>query len=135
MSGVIVDTDVVSFGFRGDSRFADYERHLDGKIALISFMTFAELLRGSLHSNWGERRRSSLISYVKQHYAVAYVTQDTCFHWAALHDQASKKGRVLATPDGWIAATAASLGVPLVTNNARDFGYLDGIAVITEARL
>jgi tRNA(fMet)-specific endonuclease VapC len=44
MNGVvIVDTDVVSFLFKGDTRAQAYREHLRGKTLAISFMTVAEL--------------------------------------------------------------------------------------------
>ena len=44
----VVDTDVVSFFFKGDTRAALYRPHLVGQFLLISFMTVAELDRWSL---------------------------------------------------------------------------------------
>jgi tRNA(fMet)-specific endonuclease VapC len=40
---VIVDTDVVSYLFKGDTRAEAYRQHLRGKTLAISFMTVAEL--------------------------------------------------------------------------------------------
>jgi hypothetical protein len=42
---VIVDTDVVSFIFKGDTRGALYRPHLDGQITVIAAQTRAELER------------------------------------------------------------------------------------------
>lgn len=43
MPVVIVDTDVVSYLFKGDTRGDLYEPHLVGALTAISFMTLAEL--------------------------------------------------------------------------------------------
>ena len=40
---VVVDTDVVSFLFRNDTRAARYRPYLTGRVLTISFMTLAEL--------------------------------------------------------------------------------------------
>lgn len=40
---VVVDTDVVSYIVKGDTRGALYQSHLANRIASISFMTHAEL--------------------------------------------------------------------------------------------
>ena len=53
MTTVVVDTDVLSFAIKGDTRAAAYHNHLVGKVAAISFMTVAELDRWSLARNWG----------------------------------------------------------------------------------
>ena len=52
MKPVVVDTDVVSFLFKNDSRAQSYLRHLYDRQWLISFMTEAELEQGALLSNW-----------------------------------------------------------------------------------
>jgi hypothetical protein len=44
----VVDTDVVSFAFKGDSRADLYGPHLTNRLLVISFMTLAELERWSL---------------------------------------------------------------------------------------
>jgi predicted nucleic acid-binding protein len=53
---VIVDTDVVSFLLKKDSRAALYRPHLEGLPKIISFMTLAELRRWEFQNNWGARR-------------------------------------------------------------------------------
>ncbi|HEY9774843.1 MAG TPA: hypothetical protein V6C81_13860 [Planktothrix sp.] len=42
---VVVDTDVISFVFKGHSHAARYAPELDGKQIVVSFMTVAELKR------------------------------------------------------------------------------------------
>ena len=42
---VVVDTDVVSFLYKRDTRAALYRPHLDGQLPIISFMTLAELMK------------------------------------------------------------------------------------------
>ncbi len=48
---LIVDTDVVSFTFKKDSRSVLYESHLAGNFLIISFMTLAELKLWTLKNN------------------------------------------------------------------------------------
>jgi len=42
---LVVDTDVVSFFFKGDTRSALYRPHLDGRLLVISFMTVRKRYR------------------------------------------------------------------------------------------
>ena len=42
---IVVDTDVISFVFKGHSLAAAYASDLDGKQLVVSFMTVAELKR------------------------------------------------------------------------------------------
>ncbi len=43
MAAIVVDTDIVSYQFKGDSRASLYRPHLAGKQWCLSFMTQAEL--------------------------------------------------------------------------------------------
>jgi len=52
MPVVIVDTDVVSYLFKEDTRGGLYEPHLAGVLASISFMTLAELEHWTITRNW-----------------------------------------------------------------------------------
>ena len=60
MAVVVVDTDVVSYLFKSDSRALAYEEHLAGNERLVSFMTLAELDRWSLARHWGSPRKLKL---------------------------------------------------------------------------
>jgi len=48
MKPIVLDTDVVSFLFKGDSRAPMYLSHLQNRQWLISFMTEAELEQWAL---------------------------------------------------------------------------------------
>jgi tRNA(fMet)-specific endonuclease VapC len=60
IAAAVVDTDVVSYLFRGDTRAELYRPHLTDRLLIISFMTLAELRRWALKYNWGRRRREAL---------------------------------------------------------------------------
>jgi len=55
MRSLLIDTDVVSFLFKRDTRAELYRAHLDDALQLISFMTLAEL-RSGLCGVTGERK-------------------------------------------------------------------------------
>lgn len=44
-----------------------------------------------------------------------------------------RKSQPIGIQDCWIAATALSYGLELVTHNPRDFANIPGLAIITEA--
>ncbi len=56
MSPVVIDTDVVSFLFKNDSRSQFYLPHLKDRQWLISFMTEAEPEQWALLSTWNSQR-------------------------------------------------------------------------------
>ncbi|MEO8165673.1 MAG: PIN domain-containing protein [Betaproteobacteria bacterium] len=133
MNAVVVDTDVVSYAFRGAAEYEPYEQDLVGKVAFISFMTWAELMRGALARTWGEARRNKLAAFIKSNYAVINSNEAISRAWGELSEEAKSKGRVIQTADAWIAATAVAAGVPLLSNNRTDFDYLDTLQLVCHA--
>lgn len=121
---VLVDTDVVSYALRGDSRSELYRPYLQGRDLLVSFITVAELHRGALVRAWGPDRRRRLEHYLTRFGLVGF-DRTLCLVWATM--------MAAAANDSWIAATALYAGIPLVTNNQRHFAGIDGLQVISEA--
>ena len=39
MPGVVIDTDVLSYQFKGDTRARAYDQHLAGQLRIMSFMS------------------------------------------------------------------------------------------------
>ena len=130
MNAAVVDTDVVSMLFKGDSRAQAYRPHLTGRLLGISFMTLAELERWTLERNWGEFRRAELARYLTQ-FAVLPASRELCALWARVSFEARKKGRPIQTADAWVAAAALHYQVPLITNNSSDYGMVDGLEIVT----
>lgn len=128
---LVIDTDVLSFIFRSDSRAALYTPHLFGQVLTISFQTRAEILRGAISANWGEQRRQQLDLWLRK-YAVVHSSDALCLRWAEALATARRAGRPIATADAWIAATALLLDVLLVTHNGKDYAGVAGLTVISE---
>lgn len=128
---VVVDTDVVSFIFKGDTRGVLYRPHLNGQLAIIAAQTRAELELWTLLRKWGERRRAALRTYLKS-FVFAEADETICLRWAEVQENAQRKGRPVSCADAWIAATALAYVAPLVTHNPNDFSNVLGLTVITE---
>ena len=133
VSMLIVDTDVVSFIFKGDTRGALYDTHLAGKLAYISFQTAAELEQWAIARNWGARKHADLLEFLDQRFAVIESSPQLCRQWAEVREQVRQAGQFIQPADAWIAATAALYGVPLVTHNQADFVAVAGLTIITES--
>jgi predicted nucleic acid-binding protein len=131
MPSVVVDMDVVSFAFKGDTRAALYDPHLMGKLLVLSFMTVAELDLWALERRWGRRRQQRMEDNLRR-FAIYPYNRVLCQKWAEVTREADRKGRSIQTADAWIAATALVAGVPLVTHNAADFRGVAGLTIITE---
>ena len=129
---VLVDTDVISFTFKRDSRSLLYESHLQGNFLIISFMTSAELKLWMIKNNWGEKRKSNFAEFLKN-YLVIYPEEKLCEVWAQVKSDAYKYGNPIETADAWVAAVALLFDVPLVTNNRRHFENVRNLKIISEA--
>jgi tRNA(fMet)-specific endonuclease VapC len=53
MTAVVIDTDVLSFRFKKDSRARLYRKHLVGRDWVLSYMTLAELDQWAIAHHWG----------------------------------------------------------------------------------
>jgi tRNA(fMet)-specific endonuclease VapC len=130
VNAAIVDTDVVSMLFKGDTRAVDYRRHITGRLLGISFMTLAELQRWALERGWGASKKMELAQHLT-HYTVLPVSRELCLQWAAVTYDAKRKGRPIQTADAWIAASAFYYQVPLITNNHSDYSAVDGLTLLS----
>ena len=129
---VVVDTDVVSFVFKQDTRAQLYLPHLANQLLVVSFMTTAELDRWALQSNWGAARQTLMEEHLRG-FVVHPVNRALCRKWAEVSDTARRNGRSIQTADAWIAATALLHGIPLITHNAADYAGVTGLVIISHS--
>lgn len=131
MTTLIVDTDVVSFLLKGDTRAQLYRPHLQGKTLALSFMTVAELYQWAYVRNWGDRKLTRLEEQLHR-YVIVPFDNELCKQWASISVQRQRIGRPMSVQDAWIAATALRHNCPLVTHNSDDFSDITGLEVISE---
>jgi tRNA(fMet)-specific endonuclease VapC len=127
---LVVDTDVVSYLFKQDTRADLYKPHLQGHLLVISPMTRAELEDWALEHTWGQRRRDEMRVHLKQ-FILAPFDEDLCVKWAEATDSARRRGRPINSSDAWVAAVALHYDVPLVTHNGSDYIGVADLKIIT----
>jgi len=125
----VVDTDVLSYIVRGDTRAVPYRQTLIGRRAFISFMTVAELDRWTIQRRWGPTRAAQLAAYLV-HFVLVLPDRALCRTWAEVMDGARQHGRPIATADAWIAATAVALDLPLLTHNTADYAGVSALRLL-----
>jgi tRNA(fMet)-specific endonuclease VapC len=131
MPALVIDTDVVSFLLKDDTRARLYRPHLEGKTLALSFVTVAELHQWAYVRNWGERRLVRLEEQLHR-YVIVPFDNELCKQWARICVQQRRLGQPISVQDAWIAATALRHRCPLVTHNRDDFAGIAGLAVISE---
>ena len=132
MASVAVDTDLVAFVLRRDSRRVLYRPHLNGRTLVVSFMTLAELEHWAAKHQRGAARRTELEYYLRR-CVVKHSTAALCRRWAAVMTATEQAGRPMTGADAWQAATALHYDVALVTHNRRHYLGVPGLTVISEA--
>ena len=131
MDIVLLDTNIVSFLLKSDSRAASYEPYLQGQQLAISFMTVAELFQWAAVRNWGANRVHQLEQTLLETYTVLAFDINTCRLWGIVRAKCRSTGRPISPQDAWIAATALQHKFPLVTHNPADFEIIEDLELIT----
>jgi predicted nucleic acid-binding protein len=126
-----VDTNIISYIFRKDTRASLYEPHLIGRLKIIAAQTFAELELIPLLNSWSERRHQKLRELL-QDYVIIEADKKICLFWAKIQFEAKRNGTPVSVGDAWIAATALAYSIPLVTHNYNDFKNISDLQIITE---
>jgi predicted nucleic acid-binding protein len=125
---VIIDTNVLSYGFKGGPPAFIYARLLADYECQISFMTLEELRWGVEKARWSQRRRLEIELMVNK-FPVVQPTDRMATLCAKLRAERHHAGRPIETADAWIAATAIALDVPLATHDA-NFKGTPGLKLI-----
>ena len=126
----VVDTGV--FGARltprGRPLAEAYRPLLEGRPALISFITAAELRYGASLAGWGPGRLTRLDSELARADTV-WPGPDLTGAYVAVRTWCARSGHGLGAKDHeadrWVAASAIWLGIPLVTHDAIFTGVKD----------
>ena len=128
MTIVLLDTNVVSYLFKGDTRATAYAPLLQGQRLAISFMTVAELFEWATTRKW-RRTRLTRLEQTLATYVIIPVDVELCRQWGTIRAQQQAAGRTIAPQDAWIAATAIRHRLPLVTHNPSDFQSIANLDV------
>ena len=129
-SRIVVDTDVVSYIFKKDTRAEFFAPFLKLKSLAVSFMTVAELYYGAYKANWGTKSLTQLENHLKNYVVLPY-DYLVCQEWARVRVQRESKGLSMSESDLWIAACALRHDSGLATNNGSHFRDIDNLVVIS----
>ncbi|HQR08081.1 MAG TPA: PIN domain-containing protein [Gemmatales bacterium] len=128
MNMQLLDTNIVSFFFKEDQLEALYFPLIVGRDAVVSFQTVAEMKEGSIAAGWSRAKQLRLEHFLDE-YPVIHTDDNMCNWWGWV--RAIRKAQPISATDAWIAATALSYDIELVTHNPKDFRGIPGLRVLT----
>lgn len=130
MATRLLDTNIVSYLFKGHSLAAKYRPHLAGYTMAVCFMTEAELYEGAFRARWAPRRLARLESLLSTFLYIPS-SPDLSRRWGQLRTE--RQAQPIGAADAWIAAAALLHSCELVTHNPADFAGIVGLTIISEA--
>jgi tRNA(fMet)-specific endonuclease VapC len=93
----------------------------------MSFITFAELLKGAERSNRQTEVLRQLDQLTQQIPVNNTVSRTLCSHYASQFTRLKEAGTPIGANDLWIACHALAQNCTLVTNNTREFDRIAGL--------
>lgn len=102
----------------------------DDDTLAMSFITWAELLRGA---EGGQRREATLqqLQAVVRQVPVLYpLGPSICEHYAIQATALKRRARPIGANDLWIACHALAIGATLVSHNVSEFSRVEGLKLV-----
>ncbi len=133
---LVVDTNIIVSLLSNNAEEVEqaerYRPHLEGKSLAISFQTEAELWVQHSVQGWADEPLRRMIGrfHIVQHSPELHACYIRIRTEAFRRNSANKEPRT-GPADGWVAAAAMQLGVPLVTHDYR-LSHAPLIHVVTE---
>jgi len=95
----------------------------------ISSITLAELRFGVAKSMYREKNDKALDEFIIPMEVVPF-DEEAARIYGSIRASLEKKGKLIGAMDMLIAAQAISLGIPLVTNNTREFSRIPALNMV-----
>ncbi len=130
MPTALLDTDVLSFFAKADTRATLYAPALAGQQLCVCFQTVAELRLWGLVRRWGPARQAALDALLS-HIVVLRYDAVMAQHWAEITAHRRRLGRPIECGDAWIAASALRHDIPLFSHNVADYGDIPKLTVVS----
>ena len=129
MTESLVDTDILSFYFKGDSKvvdkFNDYLKEFD--VINVSIITYYEIL-GGLRFKKAERQIKEFEEFVSNN-TIIHISEQSAKLSGDIYADLRQKGITIGTSDILIAGIATENELTLVTNNERHYESIRGLKI------
>ena len=125
----IIDTDIISFYFKGDLNvrvaFSDYIDFFDQ--INIPIITYYEIIAGLKHKD-AKMQLKKFEDFVDSH-NVLYVSKKSARVSGEIFSNLKKRGVSVGASDLLIAGIAITHDLTLITNNEKDFKFIPGLRI------
>lgn len=126
----LLDTNIVIYLSQSDEEISQFIDGMSDRVFGVSVLTYLEALVGI-----GGPEELSVLDFVFQKFLVLPLTEEIARRSATfLRTREKRSVRDPLFADVIIAQTALSLGIPLVTNNPKDFSRFRELRVLTSKR-
>lgn len=129
MTESLIDTDILSFYFKGDPRVVEklneYLNEYD--VVNISIITFYEIL-GGLKFKKAEKQIKEFEGFVGNN-SIIHVSEESAKISSGIYSDLRQKGITIGTSDILIAGIAIENELTLITNNERHYGSIEGLKI------
>ena len=130
MSGFLLDTNCISelVRPRPEPRVLEWLDAADETLLYLSVLTLGVIRKG-VAGLPQSKRRTELEVWLQVELQARFsgrivpIDAAVCDRWGLLAAEAKRKGKVLATIDGLLAATALQFNLTLVSRNVNDFAH------------
>jgi tRNA(fMet)-specific endonuclease VapC len=124
MKEKIIDTDILSFFFKGDKKVVtNFEKYLEEYTHInISMITYYEILSG-LHFKKATKKLEEFEKFCKS-CKIYNLSKDSTEISAKVYASLRQEGKAVDDIDLFIAGIAIKNDFTLVTNNEKDFGKI-----------
>jgi tRNA(fMet)-specific endonuclease VapC len=125
----LVDTDILSFYFKGDSKvvekFNDYLTEFD--VTNISIITYYEIL-GGLRFKKAEKQIKEFEEFVNNN-TIIHISEESAKISGDIYADLRQKGITIGTSDILIAGIAIENELTLITNNEKHYDSIRGLKI------
>ena len=129
MNRALIDTDILSYYFKGDPIVVNnFKKYLsDYEIIEISIITYYEIMSGLLYKN-ALKQLEIFNDFVSENIVIA-LTEESCKISSEIYSKLRIKGELIDDIDLFIAGIAIENEMILVTNNENHFGRIEGLRI------
>ncbi|TKJ41935.1 twitching motility protein PilT [candidate division TA06 bacterium B3_TA06] len=131
MEHVLIDTNVLSYIFKNDTRSSSYLPYLSSdKLLAVSFQTVAELYLWAEKQSWSNPKINELQNLLQKFIIVLYDNK-LAHIWAGIVATRERIGTPISCADAWVASCALRHSATLITHNRKDFENIPKLKVIS----